>query len=117
MLKRLEGAMAEMQRDQAATMLTFEQRHWAALLGNEQRIMERIEEGNVQVVAALALKLDSIQVTRGCDHLLLPLLLLCLRGRSSQGQCVSTEPYGQKYWHHGLACNMRMRDGAKKCAE
>ena len=64
MLNKLEVAMADMQRDQAAAMLTFEQRHWAALLGNEQRLSERIEEGNVQVVAALALKLDTIQVGR-----------------------------------------------------
>ena len=64
MLNKLEVAMAEMQRDQAAALLTFEQRHWAALLGNEQRLTERIEEGNVQVVAALALKLDTIQVGR-----------------------------------------------------
>ncbi len=64
MLNKLEVAMADMQRDQAAAMLTFEQRHWAALLGNEQRLTERIEEGNVQVVAALALKLDTIQVGR-----------------------------------------------------
>lgn len=65
MLKKLEMAMSDMQRDHSAALLTFEQRHWAALLGNEQRITERIEEGNVQVVAALALKLDTIQVSSG----------------------------------------------------
>ena len=64
MLHKLEVALSDMQRDQAAAMLTFEQRHWAALLANEQRIMEKIEEGNVQVVAALALKLDTLQVRR-----------------------------------------------------
>ena len=65
MLKKLEVALVDMQRDQAGAMLTFEQRHWAALLANEQRVMEKVEEGNVQVVAALALKLDTVQV-RGC---------------------------------------------------
>ena len=74
MLNKLEVAMADMQRGQEAAMLTFEQRHWAALLGNEQRLTERIEEGNVQVVAALALKLDTIQVGRTpylvCSHIL-----------------------------------------------
>jgi hypothetical protein len=65
MLHKLEVVLSDMQRDQAAAMLTFEQRHWAALLANERRIMEKIEEGNVQVVAALALKLDTLQVRRG----------------------------------------------------
>ncbi len=81
MLNKLEVAMADMQRDQAAAMLTFEQRHWAALLGNEQRLTERIEEGNVQVVAALALKLDTIQVGRALRR---AARVNCGRGNFSQ---------------------------------
>ena len=62
MLKKLESIITDMQREHTSAMLTFEQRHWAALLGNEQRVTAKIEQGNVQVVAALALKLDQLHV-------------------------------------------------------
>ena len=60
-LQKVELRLTSMQCQQTAAMITFEQRHWAALLGNEQRLESRIEEGTIHVVAALALKMDEMQ--------------------------------------------------------
>ena len=60
-LQKVELRLTSMQCQQTTAMITFEQRHWAALLGNEQRLESRIEEGTIHVVAALALKMDEMQ--------------------------------------------------------
>lgn len=36
--------VADLQRSFTSTLLTFEQRHWAALLGNEQRLTHKVEQ-------------------------------------------------------------------------
>jgi len=36
--------VADLQRYFTSALLTFEQRHWAALLGNEQRITNKVEQ-------------------------------------------------------------------------
>lgn len=43
-LATLEKQVAELQRYFTSALVTFEQRHWAALLGNEQRITNRVEQ-------------------------------------------------------------------------
>jgi hypothetical protein len=41
---RARAQVAELQRTFTSALVTFEQRHWSALLGNEQRITNRVEQ-------------------------------------------------------------------------